>query len=71
MELHSFILSAIVLLTAAALSVTLFKHLGLGSILGLLVAGIAVGPHSPGPMSPPMSMTCATSPSWAWCCSCS
>lgn len=49
MELHSFILSAIVLLTAAALSVTLFKHLGLGSILGLLVAGIAVGPHSPGP----------------------
>ncbi|ADC61205.1 cation:proton antiporter domain-containing protein [Allochromatium vinosum] len=49
MELHSFILSAIVLLTAAALSVTLFKHLGLGSILGLLVAGVAVGPHSPGP----------------------
>ncbi|MCK7575932.1 MAG: cation:proton antiporter [Chromatiales bacterium] len=49
MELHSFILSAIVLLTAAALSVTLFKHLGLGSILGLLVAGIAVGPYSPGP----------------------
>ncbi|MBK1716123.1 cation:proton antiporter [Thiocystis violacea] len=49
MELHSFILSAIVLLTAAALSVALFKHLGLGSILGLLVAGIIVGPHSPGP----------------------
>lgn len=49
MELHSFILSAIVLLTAAALSVTLFKHLGLGSILGLLVAGVAVGPYSPGP----------------------
>ncbi|AFL73721.1 cation:proton antiporter [Thiocystis violascens] len=49
MELDSFVLSAIVLLTAAALAVTLFKHLGLGSILGLLVAGIAVGPYSPGP----------------------
>ncbi|NEV60625.1 cation:proton antiporter [Thiorhodococcus minor] len=49
MELQSFIVSAIVLLTAAALSVALFKHLGLGSILGLLVAGIVVGPHSPGP----------------------
>ncbi len=47
MELHGFILSAIVLLTAAALSVALFKHLGLGSILGLLVAGVIVGPYSP------------------------
>ncbi len=49
MELQSFIFSAIVLLTAAALAVALFKHLGLGAILGLLVAGIAVGPHSIGP----------------------
>jgi glutathione-regulated potassium-efflux system ancillary protein KefC len=49
MELNSFVGSAILLLTAAALSVALFKHLGLGSILGLLVAGIAVGPYSPGP----------------------
>ena len=49
MELNSFVLSAIALLTVAALAVALFKHLGLGSILGLLVAGIVVGPHSPGP----------------------
>jgi len=49
MELSSFVFSAIVLLSAAAISVALFKHLGLGSILGLLVAGIVVGPHSPGP----------------------
>lgn len=49
MELNSFVLSAISLLTVAALAVALFKHLGLGSILGLLVAGIVVGPHSPGP----------------------
>ena len=49
MELQSFVVSAIVLLTAAAISVALFKHFGLGSILGLLVAGIIVGPYSPGP----------------------
>jgi glutathione-regulated potassium-efflux system ancillary protein KefC len=49
MELNSFVISAILLLTVAALAVALFKHLGLGSILGLLVAGIVVGPYSPGP----------------------
>ncbi len=49
MELDSFVISAAVLLAVAAVSVTVFKHLGLGAVLGLLVAGIAVGPHSPGP----------------------
>ena len=49
MELNSFVFSAIILLSVAALAVAVFKHLGLGSILGLLVAGIIVGPHSPGP----------------------
>ena len=49
MELNSFVLSAALLLAVAAVSVTIFKHLGLGSVLGLLVAGIAVGPNSPGP----------------------
>lgn len=49
MELNSFVISAAALLAVAAISVTLFKHLGLGAVLGLLVAGIAVGPYSPGP----------------------
>jgi glutathione-regulated potassium-efflux system protein KefB len=49
MELDSFIFSAALLLAVAALTVALFKRLGLGSVLGLLVAGIAVGPHVPGP----------------------
>ncbi|MCW8906727.1 MAG: cation:proton antiporter [Sedimenticola sp.] len=49
MELDSFVISAAVLLAVAAVSVTLFKQLGLGAVLGLLVAGIAVGPYSPGP----------------------
>ena len=50
MELDSFVISAALLLAVAAVSVTIFKHLGLGAVLGLLVAGIAVGPHSPGPV---------------------
>lgn len=49
MELNNFVLSAALLLAVAALAVTVFKYLGLGPVLGLLVAGIAVGPHSPGP----------------------
>lgn len=49
MDLESFIASAVILLIAASLMVVLFKHLGLGSIAGLLVAGIIVGPHTPGP----------------------
>ena len=50
MHLDSFVMSAAVLLAVAAVSVTVFKHLGLGAVLGLLVAGIAVGPYSPGPV---------------------
>jgi glutathione-regulated potassium-efflux system protein KefB len=49
MELEAFISSAVVLLIAASVMVILFKHLGLGSIAGLLVAGIIVGPYTPGP----------------------
>ena len=49
MELEGFISSAVILLIAASVMVVLFKHLGLGSIAGLLVAGMIVGPHTPGP----------------------
>ncbi len=49
MDLESFIVSALILLVVASVMVVLFKHLGLGSITGLLVAGIVVGPHTPGP----------------------
>jgi glutathione-regulated potassium-efflux system ancillary protein KefC len=49
MELETFITSAVILLVAASVMVVLFKSLGLGSIAGLLVAGIIVGPHTPGP----------------------
>lgn len=49
MDLHSFVYSAVVLLVVASIAVAVFRHLGLGSILGLLVTGIVVGPHTPGP----------------------
>lgn len=51
MELDShFLLSAVWLLVIATLAVGLFSRAGLGSILGLLAAGIVVGPYSPGPV---------------------
>ena len=45
-----FLFSTVWLLLAATLAVGLFNRIGLGSILGLLVAGVAVGPYSPGPV---------------------
>jgi len=49
MDLDSFMVSAVILLAVTSVAVALFKHLGLGSVLGLLVAGVVVGPYSPGP----------------------
>ena len=48
MHLEGFILSALLLLAVTSVAVALFRHLGLGSVLGLLIAGVVVGPHSPG-----------------------
>ncbi len=48
MEPKSFVVSAVILLVATAFAVTIFRRFGLGSVLGLLVAGILVGPHTPG-----------------------
>ncbi|MCX8023384.1 MAG: cation:proton antiporter [Syntrophorhabdaceae bacterium] len=49
MNLEDFVSSAVILLITASLMNILFKRLGLGSIAGLLVAGIIVGPYTPGP----------------------
>lgn len=43
------LLSSLLLLAVTTIMVTLSKHMGLGSILGLLIAGIIVGPNTPGP----------------------
>ncbi len=44
---------AIVLLGAATVAVPLFKRLGLGSVLGYLIAGLAVGPFGLGLFNDP------------------
>jgi len=49
MLLETFLESALLVLIVSSLAVALFKHIGLGSMLGLLLAGIIVGPYSPGP----------------------
>lgn len=48
MEPQSFVESAVVLLVFTAFAVAIFRRFGLGSVLGLLVAGILIGPHTPG-----------------------
>jgi monovalent cation:proton antiporter-2 (CPA2) family protein len=45
-----FLLSTLLLLAVTAIMVTISKRVGLGSILGLLIAGIIVGPYTPGPI---------------------
>lgn len=50
MSTESFLLSALFLFSVITFAVTFSKKMGLGSILGLLVAGIIVGPYTPGPV---------------------
>ncbi len=50
MGAEHFLFSALFLLGVVTFAVAFSKKLGLGSILGLLVAGIIVGPYSPGPV---------------------
>jgi glutathione-regulated potassium-efflux system protein KefB len=49
MEPESFVVAAVFLLLVTSVTVALSKRFGLGSVIGLLVAGVIVGPHSPGP----------------------
>src|SRR5688572_28172484 len=44
MQLNDFLLSAFVYLAAAVISVPIATRLGLGSVLGYLIAGILLGP---------------------------
>jgi len=46
---ESFVLAAVFLLLVTSVTVALSKRFGLGSVIGLLVAGVIIGPHSPGP----------------------
>ena len=44
MDLHSIIFGALILLATTSVSVIFFKRIGLGSLLGLLAAGVVLGP---------------------------
>jgi glutathione-regulated potassium-efflux system ancillary protein KefC len=46
MESSNFLIQAAIYLSAALLLVPLFKKIGLGSVLGYLIAGILIGPHA-------------------------
>src|SRR3954452_1217328 len=45
MNAHSLLVQALVYLTAGVISVPIAKRLGLGSVLGYLIAGVLVGPY--------------------------
>ncbi len=57
--------NSLIYLSAAVLVVPLSKALGLGSIIGYLVAGIAIGPWGLGLVSSVENV--CISPSSAWC----
>ncbi len=46
MEQSNFLIQTTIYLAAAIIVVPLFKKLGLGSVLGYLIAGILIGPHA-------------------------
>ena len=50
MENSELLNSTLYLFAVATFLVVLSKRMGLGSILGLLIAGVIVGPYSPGPV---------------------
>ncbi len=48
MSLHDFLIGAFIYLTAAVIAVPVAKRLGLGSVLGYLIAGVLIGPFALG-----------------------
>ena len=42
---HGLLFDAVIFLTAAVVSVPIARRLGLGSVLGYLIAGILIGPY--------------------------
>ncbi|SDK41736.1 monovalent cation:proton antiporter-2 (CPA2) family protein [Microbulbifer yueqingensis] len=48
MEHGGFLIQAVIYLAAAVIAVPLATRLGLGSVLGYLLAGVAIGPHALG-----------------------
>jgi len=51
MDLSAVLLGLVVFLGTTAVCVILFQRLGFGSVLGFIVAGILIGPHTSGPVA--------------------
>ena len=56
MQPHGFLEQALIYLAAGVIAVPLFKRLGLGSVLGYLVAGVVIGPWGLGLISAPETL---------------
>src|SRR5512147_253618 len=57
MELHdNDLIRVVALLAAGVISVPLFRRLGLGSVLGYLAAGLAIGPFGLGLFTDPQAI---------------
>ena len=71
MHLEDFLLGAFVYLAAAVIAAPIATRLGLGSVLGYLVAGMVIGPSVLGLVGTRRRRTSCTSPSSASssCCS--
>jgi monovalent cation:proton antiporter-2 (CPA2) family protein len=50
MHLDELLTAAVLLLGASAAAIVLFQRAGFGSVLGLLVVGVILGPHTVGPV---------------------
>ena len=50
MDISAVLLAIVVFITATAACVILFQRLGFGWILDFVVAGVLVGPYTPGPV---------------------
>ncbi len=50
MEISAVLLGIVIILAATAICVLLFVRLGFGAILGFIIAGVLMGPYTPGPV---------------------
>lgn len=65
MEGSNLLLAGVLFLFAAVVAVPFAARIGIGAVLGYLLAGIAIGPGDWD--SSAMWMKYSTSRSWAWC----
>jgi monovalent cation:proton antiporter-2 (CPA2) family protein len=56
METHSFLQQALVYLAAGVIAVPICRRLGLGSVIGYLIAGVAIGPWGLGLIADPQTV---------------